>query len=226
MTNKDIDDILKSSPRETDPALLSNIAAGISAKLAPVRPLAAPWVLTTGVVMLCTIIPTLAASILGFKGIQRLGAERIGWIFSVLVLFTILAASLSVAEMIPGSRRIVDARTLLAASIFAVLAVFALLFHDFDMSRFIPQGLICLGVGVMVAIPTGLANCLVLRRGFAVNATSAGLAAGTLAGLAGVIALELHCPNFRAMHVLVWHTVVILVSASIGALLGSLITRK
>lgn len=226
MTNKDIDDILKSAPQEADPALLANIAASMGATLAPVRPLAASWVLTARVVVLCAIIPTLAASILGFKGIQRLGAERIGWIFSVLVLFTILAASLSVAEMIPGSRRIADARTLLAASSLAVLAVFALLFHDFDMAGFVPQGLVCLGVGMLVATPTGLANWLVLRRGFAVNATSAGIAAGTLAGLAGVIALELHCPNFRAMHVMVWHTVVILVSASLGALLGSLTARK
>ena len=58
------------------------------------------------------------------------------------------------------------------------------------------------------------------------NARSAGLAAGTLAGLAGVIALELHCPNFRAMHVMVWHTIVILVSASLGGLSGSWIARK
>jgi hypothetical protein len=141
-------------------------------------------------------------------------------------LFTISAASLTVAEMIPGSRRIVNAGTVLAASSFAVLAVFALLFHDFDMSRFIPQGLVCLGVGMAVAIPTGLANWFVLRRGFAMNAASAGLAAGTLAGLAGVIALELHCPNFRAMHVMVWHTVVILVSAFLGVLLASLTARK
>jgi hypothetical protein len=226
MTNKDIDDILKSSTHEADPALLAGIAASISARLAPVRPLPPAWALTAAVAVICGIVPTVAAFFLGFQGIERLGMDRIRWIFPALVLFTIFAASLTVAEMIPGSRRIVNAGTLLAASSLAVLAVFALLFHDFDMSRFIPQGLVCLGVGMLVAIPTGLANWLALRRGFAVNATSAGLAAGTLAGLAGVIALELHCPNFRAMHVMVWHTAVILVGAFTGAMLGSLIARK
>lgn len=226
MTNKDIDDILKSAPPDTDPALLAKIAASMTTGLAPVRPLPPSWALIAAMVVLCGVIPTIAAAYLGFQGIERLSAERIGGIFSVLFLFTIFAASLSVAEMIPGSRRVASERTLLAASTLAVLAVFALLFHDLDVAHFLPQGLRCLGVGVAVAIPTGLANWLVLRRGFAVHATAAGLASGTLAGLAGVIALELHCPNFHAMHVMVWHTVVIPVSAGLGAMVGDFFSRK
>ena len=101
-----------------------------------------------------------------------------------------------------------------------MIVVFSDSFHDFDMSRFVPQGIACLEVGLLIAIPAALCGWLVLRRGFAVDAVSAGLAAGTLAGLAGVITLELHCPNFRAMHVMVWHTLVIPVSAAGGALLG------
>jgi hypothetical protein len=41
-----------------------------------------------------------------------------------------------------------------------------------------------------------------------------------LAGLAGVTMLELHCSNFEALHVLVWHTLVVPVSGAIGAILG------
>jgi hypothetical protein len=57
-----------------------------------------------------------------------------------------------------------------------------------------------------------------LRRGFAVNSVAAGLAGGTLAGLAGVTMLELHCANFQALHVLLWHTAVVPVSGAAGAL--------
>jgi hypothetical protein len=49
---------------------------------------------------------------------------------------------------------------------------------------------------------------------------SAGLAVGSLAGLAGPAVLELHCANFEALHVLVWHTLVVPVSAGFGALIG------
>jgi len=61
---------------------------------------------------------------------------------------------------------------------------------------------------------------LLLRRGFAVNSVSAGLVGGALAGLCGVTMLELHCVNFEALHVLVWHTAVVPVSAAAGALVG------
>ena len=93
----------------------------------------------------------------------------------------------------------------------------ALCFRDYRTTHFMHAGLVCLGIGVLHAIPAGLLSWLVLRRGFAVDAVSAGLAAGTLAGLAGVGMLELHCPNFQAAHVLVWHLGVLLMSAGLGA---------
>jgi hypothetical protein len=47
------------------------------------------------------------------------------------------------------------------------------------------------------------------------------LVAGTLSGLAGLIMLELHCPNFEVPHLVVWHTAVVLFSGGVGALLAS-----
>ena len=41
-----------------------------------------------------------------------------------------------------------------------------------------------------------------------------------LGGLTGVTLLELHCTNFEALHVLIWHTLVVPVSGAAGALLG------
>jgi hypothetical protein len=73
---------------------------------------------------------------------------------------------------------------------------------------------------VVHAIPAALLSLWVLRRGFAVNFVSAGMVAGTLGGLAGVTLLELHCPNFQAAHILVWHTAVVVVSGGLGALAG------
>jgi hypothetical protein len=65
----------------------------------------------------------------------------------------------------------------------------------------------------------------VLRRGWAVNPVAAGLVAGVLAGLAGATLLELHCTNFEALHVIVWHTLVVPVSAGAGAICGWVVQR-
>jgi hypothetical protein len=105
------------------------------------------------------------------------------------------------------------------------LGVFALVFSDYQTDHFIVAGLACLLTGLLIAIPAALLGWALLRRGYAVNPTAAGLAGGTLAGLCGLVMLELHCANFQALHVLVWHTAVVPVSAAAGALVGSVIGR-
>jgi hypothetical protein len=226
MTDKEIDGLLQSAAPKVDPALLSNIERSIRETLVPVRPLPSAIALTAGLAGLSLVIPAIGASFLGFEGIEQLTAARIAQIFPVLAALTILGARLAVAEMIPGSRRIANSGALLGASVLTMLSGFGFMFHDYDMSRFVPQGLVCLAIGLVVALPTALAGWMLLRRGFAVQPISAGLAAGTLAGLAGVTVLELHCPNFRAMHLLVWHTAVVPISAYAGALTGHYIRRR
>jgi len=131
-----------------------------------------------------------------------------------------LAAAARVAEAIPGSRRRLSPGLVVTVASLGLLAVFAIVFHQYQTHRFLHQGIACLTAGVLHAIPAALASWYLLRRGFAVNPIAAGLVAGTLAGLAGVVMLELHCPNFEAPHVMVWHTAVVPVSAAAGAALG------
>lgn len=139
-----------------------------------------------------------------------------GLIFSVLGILIWMAATTCVSEIIPGSRRRVAPGALLGAGSLALLAVFAVLFHDYRTGHFVSQGVVCLTAGLLHAIPAALASWLLLRRGFAVNSVAAGLVMGTLAGLAGVTMLELHCANLQAPHVMLWHTAVMPVSAAAG----------
>ena len=53
------------------------------------------------------------------------------------------------------------------------------------------------------------------------NPVAAGLSVGTLASLAGVAMLELHCANLEALHVMVWHVGVIPLSGAAGALIAA-----
>ena len=119
-----------------------------------------------------------------------------------------------------GGDRDICRRSRLALSSGGLLAVFAVSFRDDHTDHFFLAGVICLLTGLLHAILAGLLSWLMLRRGFAVNPASAGLVAGTLGGLAGVGMLELHCPNFQTAHILVWHTAVLPVGATVGALLA------
>lgn len=222
MNDHEIDEILESAAEPVDPALLSRVSSSISASLQPVRPISPQWMIVAGLLSIAAVIPIAAAGLFGTFGIHKLTGVQAGPIFFELGLFALLVAVTSVREMVPGSSMPIAPATLLILILIAWLSLDAVLFHDYDMSLFVRGGVPCLRAGLIVAAPSGLAAWLLLRRGFAVNRTAAGLAAGTFAGIAGLIMLELHCPNFRAPHVMFWHTAVVPISALAGAFISRL----
>jgi hypothetical protein len=221
--DREIDEILKraaQAPHDVDPAVLDRVARSIGSTLGPVRPLPPAWVLAGGLVLICAAVALAGAARLGLYGIQKLSFLETALVFPVLGVLICLAATAFVGEMIPGSRRRIAPGFLLGAGSLALLAVFAVLFRDYRTERFVSQGVACLTAGLLHAVPAALASWLLLRRGFAVNSVAAAVAAGTLAGLAGVTMLELHCANFEAPHVMLWHTAVMPLCAAGGALLA------
>ena len=223
MRDREIDEILTQAgqaPHEVAPAVLDRVARSIGSSLGPVRPLPPAWALAGGLVLICAAVALAGAARLGLYGIQKLSVLDDALIFPVLGILICLAATAFAGEMIPGSRRRVAPGVFLGAGSLALVAVFAVLFHDYRTERFVSQGVACLTAGLLHAIPAGLASWLLLRRGFAVNSIAAGVAAGTLAGLAGVTMLELHCANFEAPHAMLWHTAVIPLCGAAGALLA------
>lgn len=223
MKDENIDDVLNqaaSAPHDLKPEMLQHIADSIKLSLRPVRPLPPAWLMTGGLVLSCAAVSLAGAARAGFFGFAKMDLLDRWLIFPALVALACVAAGAFVHEMIPGSLRRVSPSMLLGFGCAALLGMFALLFRDHRTDHFFSIGIVCLVTGVIHAIPAALLAWLLLRRGFAVNAVSAGLVAGTLGGLAGVGMLELHCPNFQAAHVLVWHTAVVPLSAGAGALVA------
>ena len=216
MREKEIDDVLNTGP-DVDPSLVDHIARSIGSSAAPVKPLLPSWMLAGALILICGALATAGASILGFHGIVKMNAIEIGLIFSVLAGLIWLCAVLCVAEHVPGSRRPVSPTLMVVGGCLALTAVFAALFHNYSVHRFLPRGVACLIAGLAQAIPVSLATWWLLSRGFALNPLTAGLIKGTLAGFAGVAMLELHCGNFEAPHVMIWHTAVIPISGAFGA---------
>jgi hypothetical protein len=219
----DIDQMLGKAadvPCPVPAALLKRIGDSIESSMGRVRPLAPTWVLVVGLVSIGAAIALGGAALVGFQGFQALTPGARLLIFGTLLLLACAAGSQAVRQRIPGSRGRVAPSVLLAIVSAALLGVFALLFHDYRTEHFVAAGIACLITGLAYAIPAALVGWWLLHRGYAVNGVAAGLVAGLLAGLTGVALLELHCTNFEALHLLVWHTLVVPVSAAAGALVG------
>jgi hypothetical protein len=207
------------APR-VDPVLLKHIADSITPSLRPVRPLLPTWALTGGLALVCAAVAVAAAAGIGFHGFEELTLSSRVQIFSALGILVCAAGRELVSQLIPGSRRGLSGGKFLTVVSMALLGVFTYVFRDYHTDHFISAGVACLLTGLLLAVPAALLSWLLLRRGFPVNSIAAGLAGGTLAGLCGVTVLELHCANFQALHILVWHTAVVPASAAAGALTG------
>jgi len=223
MRDEEVDKVLQKASGvapQVEPAMLKRIADSFNSSLRPVRPLPPTWVLTGGLTLICAAVAVAAAARTGFYGIEKLGLSERVLIFSTLGILVWLGGKEFVSQLIPGSRQHLSVGAFLTIGSAALLGVFALVFRDYRTDHFISAGIACLLTGLLLAIPAAFLSWLLLRRGFAVNSLAAGLAGGGLAGLSGVTMLELHCANFQALHVLVWHTAVVPVSAAAGALVG------
>jgi hypothetical protein len=203
-----------------EPALLKRIADSINLPVRPVRPLPPTWSLTGGLVVICAAVALAAAAGAGFYGIEKMTVSARLLIFSTLGILVWVGGKEFVSQWIPGSRRGLGAGAFLILVGVVLLSVFSLVFRDYRTEHFVSAGLPCLRTGLLLAVPAALLSGLLLRRGFAVNSVAAGLVGGAVAGLCGVTMLELHCANFQALHVLVWHTAVVPASAAAGSLLG------
>jgi hypothetical protein len=79
---------------------------------------------------------------------------------------------------------------------------------------------VCIRGGTPVAAFAAVPSWLVLRRGAILSPIVTGAATGLLAGLAGTTALEIHCPNLDAWHILASHLGVAALGAVVGLVVG------
>jgi hypothetical protein len=200
-----------------DSALTERIAASLARDLKPVRPLPPPGATVSGLLVVFLAVVSLGATKLGYFGLARLSPGAIALIFPALAGLALLAAAASVNAMIPGGKQPFHPAALMAGACAIMAAAFTLVFRDYTLGRFVPQGIACLKAGMLWAAPMAVFTWILLRRGYAVDRNAAGVACGTFAGLAGLTVLEFHCPNFRLWHILVWHLAVVPIGAAILA---------
>ena len=216
MTPDDIDKILARAANDAvaDAAVIERAKERLLPTLRPVRPMAPDWVFMAGFLGVLGVVAVAGATVVGMSGWRALSMGERAAIFAVVTAAACFAAVACAREMRPAGGRRVSGMAF-AVAVAGLLVTFALLFHDYGMERFVGNGIPCFGAGLSFALPAGLLGLLLVGRGFVLNRAAAGLAVGTLAGLAGIVGLELHCPNLRATHVMFWHVGVVLASALI-----------
>jgi hypothetical protein len=226
MTDREIDALLAGkNPDQVDPALAEKISGSVLGDLRPVRPLAPKWSFTLTLLVATVAVAVATAWKLHMSGFERMTGVEAAAIFGVLGVLMALGGLWNASTMVPGSRFSLSPRAAASIGTLALLGLFALVFHDYSATNFLKAGIICLKAGLADAIPAALLVWLVVRRGYAVDRVKAGAAAGALAGLAGVMMLEIHCPLFEAPHILVWHVAVLPIASLAGALVGWLSQR-
>ena len=204
---------------EVDPSVLERVKQSVLPAVSPVTRLASPALYVAAFLGILTLVAVGAAALLGMNGFRALSAWERALIFAVLAACSAGAAVAITREMRSAAGRRIGGGMLLASAA-AVTAAFVILFHNYETGAFVREGIPCLRAGVVCAVPAALLVLLVMRRGFVLDAAAAGIAVGTLAGLAGMTMLEIHCPNLKLVHVAFWHTAVILSSGAAGWLMG------
>jgi hypothetical protein len=87
------------------------------------------------------------------------------------------------------------------------------------------QGLLCLAMQLLLAVPPFAALALLMRRGAATDVRAASLVAGGTAAAWGAVVFLLHCPHDDPLYVVVWYGAGCLVAALAGRWLLPAIIR-
>jgi len=229
MTPEEIDLILNQAvqrelPPDAGRANLNRLEDVLLSDLRPAPAMAPVRVFLLRFLLLFALFAAFSAMVLGLHGFHVLGWMQRLSIMSSLLLAGWLAATACARAMRPASGASLGGLVLLLATAgFPIL--FAALLRNYSTWHFVAEGVPCLVAGLCVAVPVGCLAALILRRGYVLDWSRAGLAAGVLAGLSGLSMLELHCPNLKAIHAMVWHLAVVACSSALGYLVGRITDR-
>jgi hypothetical protein len=204
---------------------MKRIEAAILRGLTPVQPLASQRALFSAFALVFLAVVAGGCLLLGTDGWQALSVlQRIAVFAPAAASAGLLALSL-VRLMAPGSKLLISS-TWSSIGVLALLAlIIVIVFHSREESGFVSAGLTCLRTGLASAVSGAVLFWLLLRRGAVLSPGLTGTIAGCLAGLVGLITLEVRCPNLNLYHILAWHWGAALLATLGGLALGCLSNR-
>jgi hypothetical protein len=199
---------------------LAEIRNRLTSGLTPVRALPSNPVLIVFALAGFALICLLGTIYGGQKGWHALNVVQTIVYFGVFLLLAVLFSIAVVDQLIPGARRHMQPGWLMGGGALLLVALAPVLFERFELDRFVARGIDCLEFGTVFAAIGAALSFFLIRRGFLTSPLQAAALTGCFAGLAGVTALGLVCPQLNAPHILVWHFGTIAIGTAAGALIG------
>jgi hypothetical protein len=202
------------------------ISAAMLGNLKPVRPLAPARIFVFGFALAFLAAIAVGSLLSGTSGWRVLSTFQRAAILGPLAACAGMLAWSLVRLMVPGSKHVIRPILPPIGALLLLVIVIATVFHPRPQSGFVSTGLRCLRTGSAWAVPAAALFWLLLRRGAILSPGLTGATAGGLAGLAGLMVLEVQCPNLSSYHILVWHWGVALLATLAGLALGRLLSRR
>ena len=194
--------------------------------LQPVRPVAHPLVFAAAFLAILISLAGIGMLLLRNLGWNAMGSSTRVAVFGAIAAASVLLAISLSAQMVPGSRVHFPPILTISGLFLFVFVVMTACFQVRGDRHFLIAGLKCLGIGVPFAIPAALLFGLLLRRGTILSQHQVAATVGMLAGLAGTIVLEMHCPILDLLHILCWHLGIPAASALLGYFIGLRMERE
>jgi hypothetical protein len=211
---------------ELRPALVSDIASRLASDLTAVRPLPPMSYLIAGFAITFLVMVGIGGAIMGHRALERMDWLTAAITFASLAVSAALLAFALATQMSPGSRQFAPPLVLTLAILLGLAVIFAALFPYHLERAFWLHTWLCLRAGLAAGALGSVLVWLILRRGAILDPRASGALAGLMGGLAGITILEIHCPNFNALHILIGHWGAALLFAGIGWIAGAIAARR
>jgi hypothetical protein len=209
------------------PAILRQIERGLVADLRPVRPIAPKRHILASFLGIFIVISSLGVYRIGAFAIAVKTPLQMSAILAALAISAGLLAYSLMNQMVPGSRYRFSPGLLPIIIMISLLMIAIAVLFPFQHERdFWVRAWACLRTGTPMGAFAAVPLWLVLRRGAILSPIMTGAATGLLAGLVGTTALEIHCPNLDAWHILVSHLGVAVLGAVVGLVVGWVVENR
>lgn len=208
--------VIQDSPPSTS---LRALGRALSEDLHPVRPIVVSRVFSLLLAIFVAIVSFAGYRMGALALVARSPLQATAMLAALGIGACLLAHSLA-NLIVPGSRHRIRPEFLPVAIAIALAAAISVLFAFQHERNFWAQSFRCFRVGTPIAAFAAIPIYFVLRRGAVLAPPVTGAVAGLLAGLVGATALEIHCPNLDASHILVSHLGVAVFGALAGLAIG------